>query len=83
MITQEQLDKYMEYCDEDYLRIIVTEDDKAKWSEYDYDCLDLEEMTIEGGIYKKDYCWLKGRQLDENMLVTLKKKRLNRIKNMH
>ena len=66
MITQEQLDKYMEHFDEHYLRIIVTEDDKAKWSEYDYDCLDLEEMTIKGGPYEKDYCWVKGQDLENH-----------------
>ena len=64
-ITQEQLNKFMKEFDTDYLRIEVTSDDKAKWSEYDYDCLELEEMTIEGGPYDKDYCWLKGESLDE------------------
>ena len=72
MITQEQLNKYMEHFDEDYLRIIVTEDDKAKWSEYDYDCLELEEMTIEGGEFVRDWCWLKGQDL---VIPTSKKTR--------
>ena len=72
MITQEQLDKYMEDCDEHYLRLIVTEDDKAKWSEYDYDCLELEELTIEGGQYEKNYCWLKGLEFSERKILEMK-----------
>lgn len=64
MITKKQLDKFMKEFDTDYLRIEVTSDDKAIWGEYDYDSLELEEVTIEGGPYEKDYCWLKGVNLD-------------------
>ena len=74
-ITQEQLNEYMEYCDESYLRLELSMDDHTEFTDWEYDSLDLEQITIEGGPYKKDWCWLKGENLDEHPIVTEQKKR--------
>ena len=78
-ITQEQLDKYMEYCDESYLRLELSMDDHTEFTDWEYDSLDLERITIEGGPYKKDFCWLKGQDLKDDWLVSSQKKKLQRM----
>jgi len=78
-ITQEQLNEYMEYCDESYLRLELSMDDHTEFTDWEYDSLDLEKITIEGGPYKKDFCWLKGKDLKDNWLVSSQKKKLQRM----
>tara|TARA_Y100000401_G_scaffold96261_1_gene83267 strand:+ start:252 stop:653 length:402 start_codon:yes stop_codon:yes gene_type:complete len=74
-ITQQQLNKYMHDMDESYLRMELSSSWDTEFSEWEYDSLDLEQITIEGGPYKKDWCWLKGENLDEHPIVTEQKKR--------
>lgn len=78
-ITQEQFDEYMENFDESYLRMELSMDDHTEFTDWEYDSLDLEQITIEGGDYKADWCWLKGKNLNEHPLVSHQKKRLQRM----
>tara|TARA_R100000152_G_scaffold20417_1_gene14074 strand:+ start:1886 stop:2248 length:363 start_codon:yes stop_codon:yes gene_type:complete len=79
-ITQEQFNEFMKDFDESYLRLEVSMDDTTEFTDWEYDALDLERITIEDGdCYKPDWCWLKGENLNDHPLVRQQKKRLQRV----
>ena len=79
-VTQEQLVEYMKVFDESYLRLEISMDDTTEFTDWEYDALDLEQITIEDGdCYRPNWCWLKGENLDDHPIVSSQKKRLQRM----
>jgi hypothetical protein len=81
-ITVEQKAKFMEHFDEHYLRTELSMDDDTEYTEWEMDALDLEQITIEGGDYKADWCWLKAENINDHPLVGNQKNHNLRKKGM-
>tara|TARA_R100000152_G_C6730065_1_gene154866 strand:+ start:270 stop:614 length:345 start_codon:yes stop_codon:yes gene_type:complete len=80
-LTPEELQPYMDGWDEKVLRLTMNLADDVKWSNWEYDSLETEQITTlneedPDGPYDGAYCWHTGRQIG---LTPKEKKRLQRI----